>query len=152
MARSVRSLTGLVGAAVFALSWIVPARADAPIGAPSMDTVPLLREALDHAPPPDAFEAAVLQNQFELLGFKAAADKLDSYQRLRLLSAAMPAAFKEAATLREVVTGAGVEPALHAAIERISAGGVAVTFPVDADSASAPQPQMSRHGLEQSIA
>lgn len=113
-----------------------------------MDAVPLLRHALDQAPPPDTFKAAVLQNQFELLGFNVAADRLDNYQRLRLLSLAMPPPLKEAATLREVVTGPSVEPAMRAAVARINADAMTVTFPADADRASAPQLQMTQQGLE----
>lgn len=150
MAKSIRGLVAATIMIVPVLAWIAPACADAPAAAPSMDAIPMLRQALDRAPPLDAFESAVLQQQFELLGFKAAADRLDDYQRLRLLGAAMPPPGEAAATLRDVVAGARVEPALRAAVARVTADGVAVGFPaaVDAQSASAPQLQMSQQGLE----
>lgn len=115
-----------------------------------MDTVPLVRQFLDRAPPKDAVEYAVLQNQLDQLGFTAAASKLDTYERWRLLSMAMPPPSKEAATLREVIAGPSVEDALRATAERIATDGIAVTFPsgVEADGAPAPKLQMSQEGLE----
>lgn len=149
MAKSIRCLVAATIMIVPVLISIAPACAEAPAATPSMDAIPMLRQALDRPPPLDAFESAVLQQQFEMLGFKAAADRLDDYQRLRLLGTVMPPPAQAAATLRDVVAGARVTPALRAAVARAVADGVAIGFPAIADvqSASAPHLQMSEQGL-----
>ncbi|KRE89052.1 hypothetical protein ASG87_05775 [Frateuria sp. Soil773] len=149
MTMTVRWLASMGLAAAFALAWMTPSWAGVPMGESSMEAVPLLRKALDRAPPKDALEYIVLQTQFDLLGFKAAAGKLDTYEQWRLLSTAMPPPAREAATLREVIAGPDAAGALRATAARIAKDGVAVAFPsgVEAENAPAPELQMSAQGL-----
>lgn len=124
------------------LGTMASAWADTSTGEPSPDTVPLLRSALDRPPPKDAAEYAVLQSEFEQLGFKVAAARLDAYGRWRLLSMAMPPPATEAATLRDVAAAKDAEDALHATVDRIMKEGAAIAFPSGSDAEKAPVPAL----------
>lgn len=148
MAGLIGRLTFIGRAATLMLACLVPSHADVSAAPPPMDAIPLIQGRLDRPPPDDAFQYRVLQSQFDVLGFKDAARKLDTYQKWRLLSEAVSSPVKEASTLRDVITQPDVKDALLSVIGRMATDQITVTFPAGAAADDIPGPQLAPGGRE----